>query len=250
MLLRRRFVCRGDFGHSCWRPAYIQNVALATSSIRLGRAHGKKKKKLVNQAPGAFEEMTDVPPSLDDFDADDELPSNLLSDLEPSGKKLKGTALADTMPSFQPPTPTGPSPFAALVSNAASEKQKSIRLQSIANAATTVVTRSKEGTTTLTSSAALKALKESIPTYGVVQHITSSPRRKASQLEGSTMWPRYSLWSQVDCEHIFDSRTKANWIDKKAAFCVLCQEPVRNLMTHTGYWDHVCLHLFFKLAIQ
>jgi hypothetical protein len=87
--------------------------------------------------------------------------------------------------------------------------------------------------------------------YGVIQHATAAVRRHISpESEGSVMWTRSWLWDEEDQTAIFNAVTKANWLDTTKGYCTLCQEPVTNFGTHTGYWDHVCLHLFFRLCVR
>lgn len=73
----------------------------------------------------------------------------------------------------------------------------------------------------------------------------SLPHRRP---EGSPLWPRTRYPSRVTAQ-IYDPalKTKKVWIDRGMAYCHLCREPVSNMQSHSGWWDHVNLHLYFRL---
>lgn len=71
--------------------------------------------------------------------------------------------------------------------------------------------------------------------------------------EGNDVWPRFDSFPD-EAQHSrvaeVESRTARDgfWIDKRQAYCRLCDEPVGNLTTHSGYWDHCNLLLFLRVV--
>jgi len=89
-----------------------------------------------------------------------------------------------------------------------------------------------------------KATEEMTKRCRIDAFIGRIPRVLEHPAEGSPVWPRSSIYGDAPPLHIFDCvpRSKRVWIDARAGYCHLCAEPVSNLSTHSGWWDHVNYH--------
>lgn len=72
----------------------------------------------------------------------------------------------------------------------------------------------------------------------------------ASKLcEGSAGWARSHNFDGDALQTVFDGVVNSKrFIDRSMAYCFLCREPVGNLGSHCGWWDHVTRHAWLRLC--